>query len=247
MAVGQLGSVAAGGKRPIREDWCRKVLDGLPAAIYTTDAAGRITYYNSAAVEIAGRRPELGVDSWCVTWRLYWPDGTPMPHDQCPMAVALKENRPIRGVDAILERPDGTRVAFVPYPTPLHDARGALIGAVNMLVDITDRKAAESTRAHLAAIVSSSDDAIISKDLEGTVRSWNNGAEVIFGYRAEEIVGRSITLLIPPERLSEEGTILSRLRRGERIEHFETVRRRKDGHEIDVSLTISPVLDDTGR
>jgi PAS domain S-box-containing protein len=121
----------------------RDLLGALPAAVYTTDAAGRITYYNQAAIDLAGRRPTLGSDEWCVTWRLYWPDGTPMPHDECPMAVALKENRPIRGAEAIAERPDGTRVSFIPYPTPLRDASGALVGGVNMLIDITERKAAE--------------------------------------------------------------------------------------------------------
>jgi PAS domain S-box-containing protein len=122
----------------------RELLDALPAAIYTTDAAGRITYYNEAAVALAGRRPQLGSDEWCVTWRLHWPDGTPLPHDQCPMALALKEDRPVRGYEAIAERPDGTRVPFIPYPTPLHDAAGNLVGAVNMLVDISQRKEAET-------------------------------------------------------------------------------------------------------
>jgi len=126
-----------------RERRFRELIEALPAAVYTTDAAGRITFYNKAAVEFAGRRPELGSDQWCVSWRLFWPNGTPLPHDECPMAISLKEDRPIRGKEAIAERPDGTRVAFIPYPTPLHDASGALIGAVNMLVDITERKQAE--------------------------------------------------------------------------------------------------------
>ena len=234
-------------RRTAREQWCRRVLDALPAAIYTTDTAGRITYYNQAAADLAGRRPELGKDEWCVTWRLYWPDGTPMAHDQCPMAMALKENRPIRGAEAILERPDGTRVPFLPCPTPLHDSSGALVGAVNLLVDISERQAADSSRAYLAAIVDSSDDAIISKDLDGVIASWNRGAEAIFGYRAEEMIGRPIALLFPPERLHEEDMILNRIRRGERVDHFETVRRCKDGREIDVSVTISPVRDATGR
>jgi PAS domain S-box-containing protein len=225
----------------------RALLDGLPAAIYTTDAAGRITYFNQAAVDLAGRRPELGRDEWCVTWRLYRPDGTHLPHDECPMAVALKENRPVRGAEAILERPDGTRIPFIPYPTPLRDASGALIGAVNMLVDISERKVAEDARAYLAAIVDSSDDAIISKDLNGVVTSWNRGAEAIFGYRAEEMIGRPISILFPPDRIAEEDMILARLRRGEQVDHFETVRRRKDGRDIDVSLTISPVRDTSGR
>src|ERR1700736_4764299 len=96
-------------------------------------------------------------------WRLYWPDGRPLPHGECPMAVALKEGRQVRGLEAIAERPDGTRVRFLPYPTPLRDASGRLVGAINLLMDITERHEAglESTR--LASIVASSDDAIISK------------------------------------------------------------------------------------
>jgi PAS domain S-box-containing protein len=121
----------------------RNLLEAMPAAVYTTDAAGRITFYNKAAVEMAGRTPLAG-DEWCVTWRLYTPDGSPLAHDECPMAVALKENRPVRGAEAVAERPDGTRVPFIPYPTPLHDENGKLIGAINMLVDITDRKQAEN-------------------------------------------------------------------------------------------------------
>jgi PAS domain S-box-containing protein len=121
----------------------RELLEALPAAIYTTDAAGRITYYNQAAVEFSGRTPILGSDEWCVTWRLFTPDGIPLPHDQCPMAVALKEGRAVRGAEAIAERPDGTRVPFIPFPTPLRDASGRIIGAINMLVDITERKQAE--------------------------------------------------------------------------------------------------------
>jgi PAS domain S-box-containing protein len=125
------------------EQQMRDLLEALPAAVYTTDAAGRINFYNKAAVEMAGRTPQVG-DEWCVTWRLYTTDGVPLPHDQCPMAVALKEDRAVRGAEAVAERPDGTRVPFIPYPTPLHDANGKLIGAINMLVDITDRKQAES-------------------------------------------------------------------------------------------------------
>ena len=120
------------------------LIAAIPAAIYSTDAAGKITYYNEAAVEFAGRRPTLGSDDWCVTWKMYWPDGTPLPHDECPMALALKEGRPIRGKEAVAERPDGTRIPFIPFPTPLHDESGKLIGAINMLVDISERRQAET-------------------------------------------------------------------------------------------------------
>src|SRR5262249_36150075 len=124
---------------------------------------------------------------------------------------------------------DGSRVPFIPYPTPLRDADGRLIGAVNLLVDISQRKADELAQLKLAAIVESSDDAIVGKDLDGIIQSWNGGAERLFGYAAEEVVGKSITIIIPPERLDEETEILQRLRRGERVYHYETRRRRKDG------------------
>jgi diguanylate cyclase (GGDEF)-like protein/PAS domain S-box-containing protein len=127
-----------------------QILEDLPAAIYTTDADGRITFFNKAAVELAGRVPALGSDQWCVAWKLLWPDGTPLPHDQCPTAVALKQNRPVRGAEAVAERPDGTRVPFIPFPTPLHDRSGKLIGALNMLIDITEQKKAEARIEYLA-------------------------------------------------------------------------------------------------
>lgn len=224
----------------------RAMIDALPAAIYTTDADGRLTHFNPAAAAFSGRVPELGTDQWCVTWKLFSPDGTPMPHDTCPMAIALTEGRVIAGAEAIAERPDGTRVWFTAFPTPLRDDRGRIVGGINMLVDITERKQAEETRARLAAIVESSDDAIISKDLNGVITSWNKGAERLFGYTAAEAVGRSIMMLIPPDRHNEEPAILRRIRSGERVDHYETVRRRKDGTLIDISLTVSPVVDSRG-
>jgi PAS domain S-box-containing protein len=202
------------------EDRLRQLFDALPVAIYTTDAAGRITFYNRAAVEFAGREPKLGRDRWCVTWRLFWPDGRPMAHDECPMAVALMEGGPIRDQEAILERPDGTRVDFLPYPTPLYDHSGKLIGGVNMLVDITERKKAEVALQRLndaleqrveertgqlsqafnqlraseerfrVLVEGVVDYAIFMLDPNGIVTSWNPGAARIKGYTAAEIIGR---------------------------------------------------------
>ncbi|MGB9645615.1 MAG: PAS domain S-box protein, partial [Stellaceae bacterium] len=201
------------------EAW-RQLLEALPAAVYTTDAAGRVTFSNEAAVEVAGHRPELGRDLWCVSWRLYHPDGTPLPHDECPMAIALREDRAVRGVEVIAERPDGTRVHLLPHPTPLHDSSGALVGAVNMLVDITERKQAEEAirqlnetleqrveqRSQLMAqaftelrasekrfrllVQGVADYAIFMLDPNGFVTNWNAGAARIKGYAAEEIIGR---------------------------------------------------------
>jgi two-component system, chemotaxis family, CheB/CheR fusion protein len=223
-----------------------QILDLLPVAVYVTDVEGRITYFNDAAAALWGCRPRLGSDQWCGSWRLYQIDGAPLPHDQCPMATALQEKRVVRG-EAIAERPDGTRVPFMAFPTPLHDASGEMVGAVNMLIDISEHQRAERVSHHLAAIVESSDDAIISKDLNGVIASFNRGAERLFGYFAEEVIGKPITILIPADRQDEETGILERIRRGERIDHFETVRQRKDGSLVNISLTISPVTDETGK
>jgi PAS domain S-box-containing protein len=231
-----------------------ELLHGLPVAVYTTDAAGHITFYNDAAAELWGVRPQLGKSEFCGSWKLYWPDGTPLPHNECPMALALKERRPIRGMEAIAERPDGTRVPFIPYPTPLFDASGALIGAVNTLVDITERyeaerniRESEARYRGIAAIVESSEDAVLTMNLEGIITNWNHGATRLFGYTADEVIGKPVTILIPENRRDEEPTILARIRRGEHIDHYETIRQRKDGSTVDISLTVSPVKDPEGR
>ncbi len=152
---------ALGGNEPRS----RAIIDALPAAIYTTDAEGKITHFNPACIEFSGRTPTIGSDHWCVTWKLFHPDGRPMPHDECPMAISLKEGRIVRGAEAIAERPDGTRVWFTPYPTPLFDDTGKLVGGINMLVDITERKAVE------ARIQSDAD--ALTKLNELSSRLWN--------------------------------------------------------------------------
>jgi PAS domain S-box-containing protein len=225
----------------------RNLLFALPAAVYTTDREGRITLFNDQAAELWGRRPDVGKDLWCGSWQIFRPDGTPLPHDDCPMAVALREGRSVRGQEIIVERPDGTRVCVLAHPEPLRDASEKVVGGVNMLVDITDRKRAEEARFWLAAIVESSDDAIITTSLDGTITSWNRGAEGIFGYAAGEIVGRPVTTLTAPESSDDPLRILERIRQGERVEHYETLRRTKDGQNVYVSLTVSPVRDSAGR
>ena len=227
--------------------WLEQILHALPASIYTTDASGKITFYNDAAVEMWGVRPEIGCSEFCGSWKLYWPDGTPLPHDECPMAIALKEKRAIYGQEAAAERPDGTRIPFLAYPKPLFDETGELAGAVNMLVDISGRKSAELASQRLAAIVSSSDDAILSKDINGIITSWNRGAERLFGYSEAEAIGKPVTILIPSDRQDEEPEILARIRRRERIEHYETIRQKKDGSFVDISLSVSPIVGSDGK
>lgn len=252
-----------------------QLVQALPAAIYVTDARGRIVFYNEAAAALWGCEPELGVAEFCGSWRLYWPDGTPLPHDQCPAAIALKEERSVRGMRVVAERPNGTRVLLLAYPTPLFDTAGGLIGAVNMLVDITEREEeaqqaaairldnarlvkttekeieqrhdAEELSQRLAAIVESSDDAILTKDLNGIITSWNAAAQRLFGYTEDEVIGKSVTILIPEERHDEEPAILARIRCGERVDHYETVRQRKDGSLVDISITVSAVRNRDGK
>jgi len=122
------------------EDW-KAILDELPLPVYTTDAEGAVTYWNQACADFVGREPRLGEDRWCVTWHLYTTSGDPLPHDECPMARAIREKREIRNEIIIAERPDGQRVACRPYPTPYFDADGNLQGAVNLLLDVTHEQA----------------------------------------------------------------------------------------------------------
>lgn len=230
-----------------REHRFRQVLEAIPIALYTTDADGKITFFNREAVKLAGRTPKLGTDEWCVTWRLYDLDGNLVPHDRCPMAIALKEERHLVGPETIAERPDGSRVRFVPYPSPIFDRSGRMVGAVNMLLDVSKRREDEIQQARLAAIVACSDDAIVSKTLDGIITTWNAGAQRIFGYTPDEIIGQHITRIVPNELRAEEEDILARLRRGEHIDHFETVRVAKSGRRIDVSVTVSPIRDKSGK
>ncbi len=396
-----------------------QLLDSLPLAVYMTNAEGVLTYFNRAASDLAGREPVVGTDLWCVSHKLYSADGMPIEHSECPMAITLRERRPVRGVEIIAERPDGTRIPVLPFPTPITDAAGNFAGALNVLMDISElkqarqslerradiqaamhrftdrlyratqvtdayeaaldvmgevlgcnrtsvlefddagvarfvawrglsdgyrraveghcpwkpgeknpepifiedfgatdepdglkatikaehirglafvplvgadgtigkfmlyfddphvftaeemdlsvviarhlgfslnrwqtegiRQTADDARGRIAAIVESSGDAIISKDLNGRILSWNKGAERLFGYLAEEAIGKSITMLIPEGHLDEETHIIGRVRRGERVDHYETVRQRKDGSLVDISLAVSPIRNSHGQ
>jgi len=123
------------------DDGFRPILDALPVPVYLTDADGLVTYWNKACVEFAGREPDVGTDRWCVTWRIHTTTDEHLPHDRCPMAIAVREQREIRGEVAIAMRPDGSRKAFTPYPTPLFDEDGELTGAVNLLIDVSTEQA----------------------------------------------------------------------------------------------------------
>ena len=221
-----------------------------PIAVYSCDASGVIQEFNARAEELWGRKPNPGDtdERFCGSFKMHTPEGIFMPHEQCPMAEVLSGKLPLaKDMEVQIERPDGSRVTVLVNIRPLKNEREEITGAINCFVDITERKQMEAGRSRLAAIVEFSDDAMVSKTLDGTITSWNKAAERLFGYAAEEAIGQNITLIVPADRLPEEKTILERLTRGERVEHFETVRRRKDGTTLDVSLTISPVKDAAGR
>ena len=224
----------------------QQLIQILPGAIYTCDAKGYILTYNQAAADLWGRDPVIGKDAWCGSWKIFKPDSTPLSLDQCPMAIALKEGKVLNDIEIIVERPDGQKRNIMNYPRPFFNTAGKVIGAINMLVDITDSKNIEERKEHFSAIIQSSDDAIISKTLDGIITSWNNSAERIFGYTAQEIIGKHITKIIPINRLDEETKILAQLKRGERIDHFETKRMTKDGRLLDISLSISPIKNSKG-
>lgn len=248
----------------------QSLLKNLPVAVYTTDAQGRITFFNDAAVTFAGRVPSLG-EMWCVTWRMFLPDGTPLPHDQCPMALALRERRPIRGCEAIAERPDGTRVPFMPYPTPLFDENGELVGGINVLMDLSDHKRAQllleqspldmgsashavpqptpsaeslsGSKHDFELLVSSvTDYAIFMLDATGHVTSWNSGAERIKGYRAEEILHRHFSCFYTPEDQAAgiPQLALATAVRDGRYES-EAWRVRKDGSRFWANVVMDPI------
>src|SRR5581483_1456228 len=142
---------------------------------------------------------------------------------------------------------DGTERPIDDSAAPIRDAGGVLRGVVLIFRDITERRKAEVVRSRLAVIVESSEDAIYSKDVDGTITSWNRGAERLYGYAAEEVIGRPVAIIVPPDQPDELPGIMDRLRKGERVERYETVRVRKDGRRVEVSLSVSPMWDGSDR
>ncbi|QDP18589.1 PAS domain-containing protein [Sphingomonas xanthus] len=154
---------------------CQEAIDSLPYPAYMTDADGVLRYWNKACADFAGRTPATGRDQWCVTWRLHTVADDHLPHDSCPMAVALKERREVRGEIAIALRPDGRRRAFQPYPTPLYDANGKLIGGINMLVDVSEEQipALAAQASHYRKVA----DAISDREAAAMIRRMADGCD----------------------------------------------------------------------
>lgn len=226
----------------------RDFLNSVPIAAYSCDSEGYVELYNEAAAILFGRALQPGQDRWVGWWKAYQMDGTPLAAEASPMATVLRDGGEGYGHQLIIERPDGVRRVITPYPKAIVDTAGKISGGINFIIDVTEvTQAASEHISRLAAIVTSSDDAIVSKTLDGIVTSWNAAAQRMFGYTAEEIIGKSILTLIPQDRQQEEVVIQQRLRLGQRIEHFETKRITKNGEILEIALTVSPIKDSFGN
>jgi PAS domain S-box-containing protein len=221
----------------------REAIEALPAAVYMTDAEGRLTFYNEAAAALWGCRPELGDSKFCGSRKLYRPDGTPLPHDQCAMAMALRQKRPMRGVEAVAERPDGSRIAFIPYPTPLFDATGRLTGAVNMLVELSERKRDEEAlaerEAQLAVFVEHAPAAIVMFDREMRYLAVSRRFVVDYLPPGTQLIGRSHYESFPniPQRWRD---VHARVLAGEELSQDQDQYTRYDGRTEWVRWSMSP-------
>jgi len=220
--------------------------DNLPVAVYTCDENGYLTSFNKAAEHIWGRIPEIGIDRWKGAWRLLDEDGKTVPPEHHPVALAIKGRKVITQAEFTIQQPDASAKNVQISSVPTFDEFGNITGVINMLIDITEQKRDEARQAMLASIIEYSEDAIISKSLDGIITTWNQAAENMFGYKEYEAIGRHISLIIPDERKEEEQLIIGKIKNGESVEHFETVRIDKDHREIPISLTVSPLRNKKG-
>jgi PAS domain S-box-containing protein len=224
------------------ESYLAAIINSSDDAIVSKDLNGNIISWNPGAQRIFGYTPEEAVGRHITL--IIPPDRT---QEEDLILSKIRKGERIDHFETIRRTKDGRLINISVTISPIRAQDGTIIGASKVARDVTELKKAERISAYLSAIIESSDDAIISKDLNGFITSWNRSAERIFGYKAEEVVGRHITIIIPAERMDEEDKILTTLKDGRRIEHFETVRRHRDGHPIYVSLTVSPIRDAAGH
>ena len=229
------------------EQYLRTTLASIGDAVISTDAEGRIVFINKVALSLL-RATEVDVKGKQVDEIFNIQNELSRRKLESPLAKVLSDGVTVGLANhTVLVAQDGTEIPIDDSAAPIRGEDGELQGAVLVFRDITARRKAELTRRLLAALVESSDDAIISKDVNGIVTSWNKSAERMFGYSAEEIIGKSILVIAAPDRPDEMPQILERIKRGERIDHYETIRKAKDGRLVNISLTVSPIHDEEGR
>ncbi len=230
------------------EERFRLLVEGIEDyAIFLVDVDGKVATWNSGAERLTGYHTEEIIGQPYACFYPLEEVASGQPDNDLKQAIEAVTREAARtGIDRPLVKKTGTRFIANIMITALRDEKSASPVHAVVIRDVTERKRAERATAHLAAIVTSSVDAILSKSLDGTIMTWNAGAEGLFGYRAEEIIGQPVTRLMFPDRVQEEAHILDRIRSGERIDQRETVRRHRSGYAIDVSLTVSPIMDASG-
>lgn len=231
-----------GQKRQEAYAYLAAIVQSSDDAVVSKDLDGTIRSCNAAAERLYGYRAAELIGR---NVKVLVPEELHAEEDEILQRLTRGER--VEHFETVRLARDGRRIDVSLSISPVRDESGAIIGASKVARDITERKRAAATQALLAAIVESSDDAILSKDLDGVIQSCNATAERLFGYTREELLGSSVRMLVPPELQSEEDEILARIRRGERTDHFETVRLAKNGRRIDISLTISPLRNEAGR
>ncbi len=217
------------------------IIENSDDAILSEDLDGIIRSWNSGASRIFGYTAAEAVGQ---SIAILIPEDR--RSEETEFLARIRRGERVEHYESVRRRKDGRLVDVSLTLSPIRDDVGNIVAASKIARDVSDQKRANTLRLALASIVDSSSDAIISKDLSGTIRTWNLGASRLLGYTADEVIGRSILMLIPPDRHGEETMILERIRRGEVLQHFVSVRRHKDGSMVDVSVTISPMRDETG-
>jgi PAS domain S-box-containing protein len=232
---------------PYSESWWRVTLSSIGDAVIVTDASGRVAFLNPVAESLTGWKNDEALNKALEEIFPIFKEGTRERLELPIHKVIQTGNTADLANHTVLLSRSGSEVQIDDSAAPIKGEDGNIFGVVLVFRDVTVKKQAQTERAYLAAIVDSSEDAIVGKTLDSVIKTWNHAAERMFGYSAEEAIGQRIHLLIPLERYGEEEEILSLLRQGRRIEHYETVRRKKDGTLIEVSLTVSPIKDEDGN
>lgn len=221
----------------------RQILQSLPAAIYTCDTEGYITFYNEAAAELWGHHPRLGRDRWCGSWKIFHPDGTPMAHEDCPMGVATRERRSVRGQEILVERPDGSRCFVLPHPDPIRDDSGVIIGTVNMLVNVDGIRGTDQALRLYKEIFAASLDGIAIIAPDGTYLEQNAAHHDLLGYSDQELQGKTPAIHFGQQTFETIGQALAREGRFRGV----AASRAKSGRHLDIELSAFSVRDAQGR
>ena len=235
----------------------QQLVQSLPTAVFTCDTEGRITLYNEAAAALWGRRPKIGEDKWCDSWNVFKTDGKPFRWEDCPLAAAIREGRPVRGREMVVERPDGTRSIVLAHPDPIRDESGAIIGAVNMLVPIDELKSAEqalrASEVRLQSLLNLMPAAVYACDREGRITFYNRRAAELWG--REPRLNDNHQKFCAAYRCWFKGKVLApedtpmamAVNEGKSFRNLEPVFERPDGVRVSVLVNIDPILDGDGK